>query len=149
MTRYRDPVVAIKPLNKKSIVPAIKRPIKFEGQTNLYRTSARIYGSLKPRDDEVGPAKRQDSAPNYRPNDTVGINRKFSRHLGELGQYRSYRNHSFSTTFDTTFYVPRADPIGNNVILHSFGYNKYLTQSNKYHTTGPKEYLYKKSTNLE
>ena len=38
---------------------------------------------------------RQDSASNYRPNDTVGINRKFSRHLGELGQYRSYRNHSF------------------------------------------------------
>merc|ERR1711892_1004013 len=63
VTRYHDPVVAIKPLNSKSIVPQIKRPVKFEGQTNLYRTSARVYGSLVPRTDEVGPALRQTTDP--------------------------------------------------------------------------------------
>ena len=73
----------------------IQRPVKYIEETDLYKTSARSYGAIKPRDDEIGPAIRQDSASNYRPNDTVGINRKFSRHLGELGQYRSYRNHSF------------------------------------------------------
>ena len=72
-----------------------KRPVKYIEETDLYKTSARSYGAIKPRNDEIGPAIRQDSASNYRPNDTVGINRKFSRHLGELGQYRSYRNHSF------------------------------------------------------
>ena len=34
------------------------------------RTSAREYGSIKPREDEIGPAIRQDSAPDYRPNAT-------------------------------------------------------------------------------
>jgi hypothetical protein len=148
VTNYNDPVVGIKPINQKSIETAmsgkIQRPVKYIEETDLYKTSARSYGAIKPRDDEIGPAIRQDSASNYRPNDTVGINRKFSRHLGELGLYRSYRNHSFSTTFDTSFYTPLYDPIGNRAILGGLGLNHYKSQSEKYLTTGPREYLYKK-----
>merc|ERR1711917_128111 len=121
--------------------PKMERHVVDGGYVTNYNDPV---GAIKPRDDEIGPAIRQDSASNYRPNDTVGINRKFSRHLGELGQYRSYRNHSFSTTFDTSFYTPLYDPIGNRAILGGFGLNHYKSQSEKYHTTGPREYLYKK-----
>jgi len=148
----------------------IKRPVKYIIETDLYKTSARLYGAIKPRHDEIGPSIRQDAASNYRPNETVGINRKFSRHLGELGQYRSYRNHSFrwvitrlwiigydswpminqvhfSTTFDTSFYTPLADPIGNRAILGNFGQNFYKSQTERNKTTGPREYLYKPRNN--
>ena len=53
-------------------------------------------------------------------------------------------NVMFSTTFDTSFYTPLYDPIGNRAILGGFGLNHYKSQSEKYHTTGPREYLYKK-----
>ena len=57
---------------------------------------------------------------------------------------KNWPNYYFSTTFDTSFYTPLYDPIGNRAILGGFGLNHYKSQSEKYHTTGPREYLYKK-----